>query len=49
MSIAGRAVLERAGTYRQVRDEALAILHQGNEDPHAFPVSSPYRIIQVHR
>lgn len=49
MSIAGRAVLERAGTYRQVRDEALSILRQGNEDPHAFRVSSPYRVIEVHR
>jgi SAM-dependent methyltransferase len=49
MSIAGRAVLERAGTYRQVRDEALAILRQGNEDPQAFRVSSPYRVIEVHR
>jgi SAM-dependent methyltransferase len=49
MSIAGRAVLERAGTYRQVRDEALAILREGNEDPQAFRVSSPYRVLEVHR
>jgi SAM-dependent methyltransferase len=49
MSIAGRAVLERAGTYRQARDEALAILRRGNEDPQAFRVSSPYRVIEVHR
>jgi SAM-dependent methyltransferase len=48
MSIAGRAALERAGTYGQVRDEALAILRQGNEDPQAFRVSSPYRVIEVH-
>lgn len=49
MSVAGRAVLERAGTYRQVRDEALAILRRGNEDPQAFRVSSPYRVIEVFR
>jgi SAM-dependent methyltransferase len=49
MSIAGRVVLERAGTYRQVRDEALAILRHANEDPQAFRVSSPYRVIEVHR
>jgi SAM-dependent methyltransferase len=49
MSIAGRAVLEGAGTYHQVRDEALAILREGNEDPQAFRVSSPYRVIEVRR
>ena len=49
VSVAGRPVLERAGTYSQVRDEALRILRQGNEDPQAFRVSSPYRVIEVHR
>jgi ubiquinone/menaquinone biosynthesis C-methylase UbiE len=49
VSIAGRPVLERAGTYNQVRSEALRILRQGNEDPHGFRVSSPYRVIEVHR
>jgi SAM-dependent methyltransferase len=49
MSIAGRAVLERAGTYHHVRDEVLAILREGNEDPQAFRVSSPYRVIEVRR
>ena len=49
MSVAGRAVLERAGTYRPVRDQALAILRQGNEDPQGFRVFSPYRVIEVHR
>lgn len=47
MSIAGRAPLERAGTYQQVHDEALAILREGNEDPEAFRVTSPYRVIEV--
>ena len=49
VSVAGRPVLERAGTYRQVRHEALRILRQGNEDPQAFRVFSPYRVIEVHR
>ena len=49
VSVAGRPVLERAGTYGQVRNEALRILRQGNEDPQAFRVFSPYRVIEVHR
>ena len=47
--LAGRPALERAGTYSQVRNEALRILRQGNEDPQALRVSSPYRVIEVHR
>ena len=47
MSLAGRPLLERAGTYRDVRDAALAILCEGNQDPDAFMVSSPYRVIEV--
>ena len=49
MSIAGQPVLEKAGTYAEVREKALAILRQGNEDPKAFRVSSPYRILEIHR
>ena len=49
VSVAGRPVLERAGTYRQVRHEALRVLREGNEDPQAFRVFSPYRVIEVHR
>jgi SAM-dependent methyltransferase len=49
LSVAGRSVLERAGTHSQVRDQALAILRDGNEDPRAFRVSSPYRVIEVRR
>jgi SAM-dependent methyltransferase len=49
VSVAGRPVLERAGTYSQVRSEALRILRHDNEDPQAFRVSSPYRVIEVHR
>ena len=49
MSIAGRPVLEHAGSYGEVREQALAILREGNEDPAAFRVSSPYRVIEVSR
>lgn len=49
MSLAGRGVLERAGTYGKVREQALAILRTANEDPNAFRVSSPYRVIEVGR
>jgi SAM-dependent methyltransferase len=49
MSVAGRPVLERAGSYSEVREQALAVLREGNEDPTAFRVSSPYRVIEVRR
>jgi hypothetical protein len=49
MSVAGRPILERAGSYSQVREQALAILRNGNEDPAAFRVSRPYRVIEVRR
>jgi hypothetical protein len=49
VSVAGRSVLEHAGGYGEVRDQALAILREGNEDPQAFRVSSPYRVIEVRR
>lgn len=49
MSIAGRRVLEHAGSYSDVRAQALAILREGNEDPAAFRVSSPYRVLEIIR
>jgi SAM-dependent methyltransferase len=49
MSVAGRPVLEHAGSYSAVREQALAILREANEDPEAFRVSSPYRVIEVSR
>jgi hypothetical protein len=39
-------VLERAGTYAAVRERALSALRDGNEDPDAFRVASPYRVIE---
>lgn len=47
MSVAGRPVLEQAGTYAEVRERALAALREGNEDPEGFRVRSPYRVIEV--
>jgi hypothetical protein len=47
MSVAGRPVLEQAGTYGETRDRAIAALREGNEDPEAFRVSSPYRVIEI--
>jgi hypothetical protein len=49
MMFAGRPILERAGTYRGVREQARAILREANEDPQAFRVSSPYRVIEIRR
>jgi SAM-dependent methyltransferase len=49
MSLAGRPVLEQAGTYAAVRAEAVEILRAANENPDAFTVHSPYRVIEVHR
>jgi SAM-dependent methyltransferase len=45
MSIAARPVLEQAGVYERVRADALAALREGNEDPAAFRITSPYRIV----
>jgi SAM-dependent methyltransferase len=49
MSVARRPLLEGAGTYREVRARALDILREGNEDPQALRVSSPYRVIEVRK
>jgi SAM-dependent methyltransferase len=48
MSLAGRPLLERAGTYPAIREEALDVLRADNEDEGAFRVTSPYRIIRLH-
>jgi SAM-dependent methyltransferase len=49
MSLAGRPLLEQAGTAEATRDEALVVLRAGNEDPSAFRVSTPYRVIELRR
>ena len=47
MSLAMRPVLEGAGIYERVRSEAISVLREGNENPEAFRVSSPYRIFRL--
>lgn len=49
MSVAARPLLERAGNAERVRERALAVLHDGNEDPHGFRVTSPYRVLELRR
>ena len=47
MSMSMRPLLERAGLSDSVRAEALAVLRAGNEQPDAFGVQSPYRVIEL--
>src|SRR3954468_19839210 len=47
MSVAGRPLLEAAGTYPALREEAIGVLRAGNEDPAGFRVTSPYRVIRI--
>jgi SAM-dependent methyltransferase len=49
MSLAMGPLLARAGTYEATREEALALLREGNEDPERFRITSPYRVLQIHR
>src|SRR3954463_9263586 len=47
MSLAGRPLLEAAGTYPALFEEAIGVLRAGNEDPAGFRVTSPYRVIRI--
>src|SRR5919197_1192214 len=47
MSIAMRPLLERAGTYPSLREEAIAALRAGNEAPGGFRIASPYRVMRL--
>lgn len=49
MSVAGRPLLEGAGIAEATRERALMILRAGNEDPSAFRVGSPYRVVEIRR
>jgi SAM-dependent methyltransferase len=49
MSVASRPLLERAGSYERVREQALEIMRAGNEDPARFRVTSRYRVIRADR
>lgn len=47
MSVAMRPLLEHAGVGEDLRAQALQALRDGNEDPYAFSVVSPYRVIDI--
>ena len=49
MSVSMRPLLERAGGHDAIREQALGILREGNEDPDAFRVTSRYRVLTVRR
>jgi SAM-dependent methyltransferase len=49
MSVASRPLLERTDSSEAVREQALAALRDGNEDPNAFLVTSPYRVVEIRR
>jgi SAM-dependent methyltransferase len=47
LSVAARPLLERAGSYQAVRDQALAVLRDGNEDARRFRATSRYRVVEI--
>lgn len=47
MFVTMRTVLEAAGSFEGVRAQALRVLQAGNQDPHRFLVTSPYRVLEV--
>jgi len=49
LAIPARSALERAGTYDEVRDEAIAVLEAGNEDPGGFRIASPYFVLRAEK
>jgi SAM-dependent methyltransferase len=49
MSVAMQPLLDRSGRYPELREEAIAALREGNEDPAAFRVTSPYRVVRLAR
>jgi SAM-dependent methyltransferase len=49
LAIAARPVLEGAGRADEVREEMRRIYLEGNEDPDAFRITSPYVIVELRR
>jgi SAM-dependent methyltransferase len=47
MSVAMRPLIERGGGGEAIREQALAILREGNEDPAGFRATSRYRVLTV--
>jgi SAM-dependent methyltransferase len=42
-----RGLLEHFGVGARLQEQSLAILRQGNEDPAAFRITLPYRILEI--
>ena len=49
MSVAMQPLLDRTGRYPELREAAIAALREGNEDPAAFRVTTPYRVYRLTR
>ena len=49
LAIAARPVLEGAGRADEVRDGMRRIYEEGNEDPDAFRITSPYTVAELRR
>jgi hypothetical protein len=49
LSVAMRPLLDRTGRYPEIREEAIAELRAGNEDPSALRITSPYRVVCLTR
>jgi len=49
MSVAMQPLLDSTGRYPELREAAIAALRAGNEDPAAFRVTTPYRVLRLTR
>jgi hypothetical protein len=47
MALAVRPLIERAGAADEVRDAAMSVLREANEDPDGFLVHSPYVVHEL--
>ena len=47
LAVPAKAALLRAGTYDDVRTEAIAVLESGNERSDGFQISSPYYVLRA--
>ncbi|HEU5001980.1 MAG TPA: class I SAM-dependent methyltransferase [Actinomycetota bacterium] len=46
-AVSTRGLVEHFGLAPRIREQSLAILRAGNEDPAAFRVTSPYRVLEL--
>jgi SAM-dependent methyltransferase len=49
LAIAARPVLEQGGRVDEVRERMRRIYEEGNEDPSAFRITSPYVVVELRR